>query len=102
MGRLRPEADLEQLTHLVSNPGTVDLVSVALTDGAVEIPCPEDALPAGKAMVCTVHGVAEAGPHRLVARVSGISTRAQKVTDEDTSHYQGLLPVEGSGDSRSP
>ena len=62
------------------------------------IGCPPTTLASGKSMTCTASGVAEEGPYRNVAVVTGTTSQGQEVIDEDASHYFGIIPGVARGD----
>lgn len=80
-------------TYVVSNTGAVWLGKIRLTDDALSaIDCPGDALEAGRSMVCTADGIAEAGPNLGRARVTGRSSENEEVSDEALVYFHGVPP----------
>ena len=80
-------------TYVVTNTGSLPVIGIAVTDDRVGvIGCPHTTLASGKSMTCTASGVAEEGPYRNVAVVTGTTSQGQEVIDEDASHYFGIIP----------
>ncbi len=82
-------------TYTVTNTGSLPLIGIVVRDdddkvGIVE--CPFNTLASGKSMTCTATGVAEEGQYRNVAIATGTTSQGQEATDEDPSHYFGIVP----------
>ena len=84
-------------TYVVTNPGTIPLSGILVTDDkGVAVSCPSTALTAGQSMTCTGSSLATLGQYRNVGTVTASSTLGS-VTDTDASHYLGVTPTETSG-----
>lgn len=79
----------------VSNPGTVDLEDVVVTDSeGVVVVCPADTLAAGASMTCTAGPEpAIEGPYENFGTVTAIdpAVPGDVLTDSDPSHYLGYV-----------
>ena len=90
-------------TYVVRNSGTTQLTGVAVTDSREgTISCPQTTLAAGASMTCTKSGVAVEGQYSNVGRVTATGANAtgggtSTVTDEDASHYLGVVPSADEG-----
>ena len=92
--------DAVSWTYVVTNTGTVSLSSVSVNDDqGVSVSCPATSLSAGQSMTCTGSGTATLGQYRNLGRVSATGANpsgggTSTVTDEDASHYLGVVPTE--------
>jgi len=80
-------------TYVVTNTGDVVLNNIMVTDDQIgSISCPFTTLPPAGTMTCTTTGIAVAGQYANLATVVGTpESGTPTVTDEDPSHYIGLL-----------
>lgn len=80
-------------TYVVTNTGDVTLNNIVVTDDQIgAISCPLTTLPAAGTMTCMATGIAVAGQYANLATVVGTPEfGGPDVTDEDPSHYVGLL-----------
>lgn len=86
--------DPVEWTYVVTNIGTVALTEVTVLDDQLgAISCPLDRLGPGESMTCTASGTAVEGPYSNLGEATGRDTPETTVTDEDPSHYLGVLPV---------
>ncbi len=86
--------DPVEWTYVVTNTGDVDLVNVTVVDDqGVAVTCPQDTLAAGEVMTCTASGIAEEGQYANLGTVTGDAPDESQVTDEDPSHYIGVLEL---------
>ncbi|MCP3938920.1 MAG: hypothetical protein GY708_26535 [Actinomycetia bacterium] len=84
--------------YLVTNTGEVDLTDVSVIDDqGVTVICPGSALAVGESMTCTASGVAVEGQYANIGTAVGTDPGDNEVSDEDPSHYFGVLPATLSG-----
>jgi len=82
-------------TYVVTNTSLVTLNDIIVTDDQIgTIDCPQSTLAAGASMSCTATGTATEGQYANLSTVVGTPiTGGPNVTDEDPSHYLGILPA---------
>ncbi len=77
-------------TYVVTNPGTVALTNVAVTDDqGVAVTAPKTTLQPGESMIATAHGTAQDGQYANIGTVTAELPDGTPVTDSDPSHYFG-------------
>jgi hypothetical protein len=96
-----PVGDPVTWEYDVTNTGTVDLTSVAVTDDqGVSVNCNgHTTLAAGGVMTCTGSGVAVLGQYANIGTVTAdwtMNGNSGTVTDSDSSHYLGVSPDQDS------
>lgn len=80
-------------TYVVTNPGTVTLTNVGVSDvPAATITCPQTTLAPNESMTCTASGTAALGQYTNTATATGTPPTGPNVTDADPSHYFGVAP----------
>ncbi|MCP3934441.1 MAG: hypothetical protein GY708_03615, partial [Actinomycetia bacterium] len=83
----------------VTNTGKVDLTDVSVTDDqGVTVTCPLDTLAVDESMTCTASGTAVEGQYSNVGSAVGFDPDGTEVSDEDPSHYIGVVLAEPSID----
>ncbi len=93
-----PEIDVGQpvqWTYVVTNTGSVPIVSYTVTDSdpGVSVSCPTSApIAPGASVTCTASGVAVAGQYANNATVTAFDNFEDELTDADPSHYFGRTP----------
>ncbi|MCP3999122.1 MAG: LamG domain-containing protein, partial [bacterium] len=79
-------------TYVVTNIGNVDLIDVSVVDDqGVTVTCPQDTLVVDEFMTCTASGVAVEGQYANLGSAEGTDPNDTVVTDEDPSHYLGVV-----------
>ncbi len=84
-------------TYTVTNTSNVDLLDVLVADDQGEVPTlisgddGDGVLNVGETWVFTAAGVAEEGQYANLATVTAIDSLEQEVSDEDPSHYFGVV-----------
>jgi len=87
-------------TYIVTNPGDVPLSNIEVTDNIEGVDPQyvsgdenEDGiLQVGEEWIFEAEGIAEEGQYANIGTVEGTSPDDETVTDEDPSHYIGILP----------
>ena len=79
--------------YFVTNTGNVPLSNIIVTDDqGVTCSCPKSTLAVGEAMTCTAGGIAQEGQYANIGTANGTSPDGTNVTDQDPSHYLGIVP----------
>ncbi len=81
-------------TYVVTNSGSRDLMSIAVTDDqGVVVSCPATTLAAGDSFTCTATGTVQAGQYANVGTVDAQLLDGTPVSASDPSHYFGQAQV---------
>ncbi|MGH9118661.1 MAG: DUF7507 domain-containing protein [Acidimicrobiales bacterium] len=91
-GPLIPVGDPVEWTYVVTNSGnlTVDDI-VVIDDQGVAVDCPSTSLAPAESMDCTATGTSVEGQYANVGTVTGTAIDGEEVTDDDPSHYFGVV-----------
>ena len=80
-------------TYVVTNTGNARLTDLEVTDDqGVSVSCPVDSLQPGADTTCTATADAELGQYANLGTVTGTDPLGTEVTDDDPSHYRGVIP----------
>jgi len=78
--------------YFVGNTGNDILSDIVVTDDrGVTVTCPQTTLAPSEIMQCTGMGTAERGQYTNVATATGIDELGTTVTDDNPSHYLGIV-----------
>ncbi len=92
-----PVGDAVNWEYFVTNDGGVDLFNLAVSDDqGVEVTCLDSELPVGASTTCTGTGVAIEGQYANVGTAIAEDSTGNPATDDDPSHYLGVVVAEAS------
>ena len=86
-----PAGETLNWTYLVTNTGNAVLTSVTVSDSqGIGVTCwADETLTPGESMTCIAVGVAQPGPQRNRAIVTGVTPEGATVSDTDPCYYVG-------------
>jgi len=91
-GVLVPVGEPVEWTFVVTNTGNLPLTDVRVVDDRLgPIDCPATTLATGASMTCAATAPAEPGQHENVVTATGTDPLGTTETDEDPSHYFGVV-----------
>jgi hypothetical protein len=89
-----PVGDAVNWLYVVTNDGNVELTGITVTDSEAGVTpsCPKTTLAPAESMNCTASGAAVAGQYDNLGTATGTPAVGDAVSDEDPSHYFGVVP----------